>query len=80
MKRVGRSSSARAVRPRVVAAVEVAEDPEETQRASRRRLNSFVPPAREAELELRGSPLSRAEVVGMMVSAKGMFHFVTSIS
>lgn len=65
----------------MVAAVEATEDPEETQRASRRRLNSFVPPAHEAELELKGSPLSRAEVVGMMVSAKGMlYHFVMSIS
>ncbi|KAM0449856.1 hypothetical protein ACHAO4_007158 [Trichoderma viride] len=70
MKRVGRSASARAVRPQTVAAVEATEDPEETQRASRRRLNSFVPPAHEAELELTGSPLSRAEVVGIMVSAK----------
>lgn len=72
MKRVGRSASARAVRPQMAVVVESAEDPEETQRASRRRLNSFVPPAHEAELELEGSPLSRAEVVGMMVRAKGM--------
>ncbi|KAK1239903.1 hypothetical protein MKX08_007345 [Trichoderma sp. CBMAI-0020] len=70
MKRVGRSASARAVRPQMAVAVKVAEDPEETQRASRRRLNSFVPPAHEVELELKGSPLSRAEVVGIMVRAK----------
>ncbi|KAL7921390.1 hypothetical protein ACQKWADRAFT_327640 [Trichoderma austrokoningii] len=71
MKRVGRPASAPAVRPRKATAVEAAaEDPEETQRASRRRLNSFVPPAYEAELELAGSAPSRAEVVGELVSAK----------
>ncbi|PON26565.1 hypothetical protein TGAM01_v204575 [Trichoderma gamsii] len=70
MKRVGRSADARAVRPQIAVAVEAAEDPEETQRASRRRLNSFAPPAHEAELKLKGSPLSRAEVVGLMVRAK----------
>lgn len=76
MKRVGRPASAPAVRPRKVTAVEAAaEDPEETQRTSRRRLNSFVPSAYEyeAELELVGSPLSRAEIVNMMIRAKGMF-------
>lgn len=81
MKRVGRSTSAPAVRPQRAAAVEAAaEDLEETQRASRRRLNSFVPPAHEAELELAGSPLSRAEVVSIMVRAKGMFRSTMSIS
>ncbi|PTB35801.1 uncharacterized protein TrAFT101_010649 [Trichoderma asperellum] len=71
MKRVGRPASAPAVRPQQAAAVEAAaEDPEEIQRASRRRLNSFVPPAYDAELELAGSPPSRAEVVNIMIRAK----------
>ncbi|KAL6898572.1 hypothetical protein GGI43DRAFT_408042 [Trichoderma evansii] len=73
MKRVGRSASAPAVRPQKVTAVEAAaEDLEETQRTSRRRLNSFVPSAYEyeAELELVGSPLSRAEIVNTMIRAK----------
>lgn len=80
MKRVGRPASAPAVRPQQAAAVEAAaEDPEEIQRASRRRLNSFVPPAYDAELELAGSPPSRAEVVNIMIRAKGMFVSFYSI-
>ncbi|KAM0245491.1 hypothetical protein ACHAQJ_010542 [Trichoderma viride] len=71
MKRVGRWANSPAVRPQKVADAEVAvEDLEETQQKSRRRLNSFVPPAQEAQLELAGSPLSRAEVVNTLIRAK----------
>ncbi|EHK18548.1 uncharacterized protein TRIVIDRAFT_50971 [Trichoderma virens Gv29-8] len=70
MKRVGRSAKSRAVRPQTVAASQVAEETEETQQASRRRLGSFVPAAEDAVLELGGEPLSRAEIASAIMRAK----------
>lgn len=81
MKRIGRSANSRAARPQpTIAASQAAaetkvlpEDLEETQRANRRRLDSFVPPAEDALLELAGEPLSRAEMASAIMRAKGMF-------
>lgn len=51
-----------------------AESLEETQPASRRRLDSFVPAARDAVLELAGEPLSTAEMASAIMRAKGTFR------
>ncbi|RFU74694.1 hypothetical protein TARUN_7564 [Trichoderma arundinaceum] len=75
MKRIGRSVNSPVARPQpkmaVVEVVEaIPEDLEETRRANRRRLDSFVPPAEDARLELVGEPLSRAEVLNTIIRAK----------
>ncbi|KAL7954125.1 hypothetical protein V8C34DRAFT_317572 [Trichoderma compactum] len=70
MKRVGRVARVVAA-SRTAVEIEVpAEGPEETQRANRRRLDSFVPTAEDAVLELVGEPLSRAEVASAVMRAK----------
>ncbi|KAL7931961.1 hypothetical protein V8C35DRAFT_309017 [Trichoderma chlorosporum] len=76
MKRVG-SANSRAVKSQTAAASQVAtenevspEDLEETQRASRRRLDSFVPAAEDVVLELVGEPLSMAEMASAIMRAK----------
>ncbi|KAK4072991.1 uncharacterized protein Triagg1_5668 [Trichoderma aggressivum f. europaeum] len=68
MKRVGRVARVVAA-SQAAAEIEVPEGAEETQRANRRRLDSFVPTA-EAVLELVGEPLSRAEVASAVMRAK----------
>ncbi|KAL7908340.1 hypothetical protein GGI35DRAFT_453914 [Trichoderma velutinum] len=72
MKRVGRAANSHGVAASLVAAeIEVpSEDLVETQRANRRRLDSFVPTAEDAVLELVGEPLSRAEVASAVMRAK----------
>ncbi|KAK1243420.1 hypothetical protein MKX07_004048 [Trichoderma sp. CBMAI-0711] len=76
MKRVGRSADMRVVRQQqamaaqVAAQAEVVPELDQTQPASRRRLNSFVPPAEDAVLELSGEPLSRAEMASTIMRAK----------
>ncbi|KKO97111.1 hypothetical protein THAR02_10786 [Trichoderma harzianum] len=69
MKRVGRVARVVAA-SQAAAEIEVAEDLEEAQQANRRRLNSFVPTAADAVLELVGEPLSRAEVASAVMRAK----------
>ncbi|EGR46956.1 uncharacterized protein TRIREDRAFT_109273 [Trichoderma reesei QM6a] len=76
MKRVGRSADMRVVRQQqamaaqVAAQTEVVPELDQTEPASRRRLNSFVPPAEDAVLELSGEPLSRAEMASTIMRAK----------
>ncbi|KAL6862259.1 hypothetical protein J3F83DRAFT_762583 [Trichoderma novae-zelandiae] len=76
MKRVGRSADMRVVRQQQAIAAQAAAEAEvvpaleETQQASRRRLNSFVQPAEDAVLELVGEPLSRAEMASAIMRAK----------
>lgn len=71
MKRVGRVARVVAA-GRAAAEIGVPEGPEESQRANRRRLDSFVPTG-DAVLEVVGEPLSRAEVASAVMRAKGLF-------